>query len=145
MPRQIAWKPRLIHPSGSTSVSLARVSALAELLWWKLVPQCDDQGRMFGDSQSIKSACCPLRNELNTDNIPLLLEELNRAELVILYSNSTTLLLQIKNWWEYESPQWAYPSKISPPPNWHDKLRYRKGNKVIKDNWRETKSDSEDE
>ena len=144
MPRHIAWKPRLIHPTSATSVSLSRVSALAELLWWKIIPQCNDQGRILGDAYNVKSACCPLRNELNTDNIPILLKELERENLIILYSNSTALLLQVKSWWDYESPQWAYPSSIPPPPNWKDKLRYRKRNKVITDNW-DKKIDDNDE
>lgn len=135
MPRHIAWKPRLIHPTSSTSISLAKLSALAELLWWKIIPQCDDQGRIFGDAANIKSTCCPLRNEITLDNIPTLLKELEQENLVSVYSNSKTLFLQVIAWWDYETPQWAYPSRIPPPTHWKDKLRYRKGNKVITENW----------
>lgn len=136
MPRHIAWKPRLIHPTSATSVSLAKLSALAELLWWKIIPQCDDQGRIFGDAASIKIVCCPLRAELILENIPTLLKELEQANLVKIYTNNKTFFLQVISWWEYQTPQWAYPSRIPPLPKWKDKLRYREGNKVITINWR---------
>ena len=135
MPRQIAWKPRLIHPASATSISLSRVSALAELLFWKLIPQCDDQGRLFGNPELVKATCCPMRKELTPELIPSLLKELEQVEVIIHYSNSTTSLLQMTNWWEWESPQWAYPSSIPPPAEWKDRLRYRKGGKVVTNNW----------
>lgn len=134
MPRPPAWKPRLIHPSGATSKSLAKISDLAELLFWKIIPQANDQGRLSGDIGWIKATICPRRKEITEGNLPGLLDELGE-ELIIIYTLSSEPVIQLTTWWEHQSPQWAYPSSYPPPEGWTDHLRYRKGRKVITENW----------
>lgn len=135
MPRQIGWKPRLIHPTSATSTSLSGVSALAELLFWRLLPQSDDQGRLPANPKLLKAIACPMRDEISVEHIPSLVEELQKGGLIIQYDSSSGLLLQLRNWWTYQAPQWAYPSKYPPPQGWEDHLRYRKAREVITENW----------
>jgi len=137
MPRQIGWKARLIHPSSATSMSLANLSVLAELLFWRILPQADDQGRLTGGPKLLKAITCPIREEITAENITALLEEMEQesAQLIIRYHESNTELIQIRNWWAYQSMQWAYPSDYPSPENWQDHLRYKKGGKVITENW----------
>lgn len=135
MGRQIGWKPRLIHPSSATSLSLSQVSALAELFFWRILPQSDDQGRLPAEPTLLKAIACPMRAEITTQNIPCLLEELEKVGILIRYTSCTALLLQVVNWWAYQTPQWAYPSRYPPPEGWLDHLRYRKAGEIITENW----------
>ena len=141
----MAWKPRLIHPSCCTSISLANVSLAAEVLWWHIISQCDDQGRIVGDTKTLKGITVPVRQEITLENIPELLTELETESLIIRYSNSATPLIQVKTWWSHETPQWAYPSHYPPPTGWHDKLRYRHQGKVLTKNWSRTPAKEPDE
>ena len=124
MPREIVKKPRMIYPQIATSLSIAEVSMPAELLFWRILPQVDDQGRLPGDPRQLKAITCPLREELTPSNIPELLTELKNAGLIIHYSNSSTAYIQIVKWWDYQSAmRRVFPSQYPPPPNWQDQVR----------------------
>jgi len=121
MPREIARKPRFIYPTIATSLSIAQVSALAELFFWRLLPQTDDQGRLTGHPKQLKALACPMRDEITEKNIPELLKELEEAELIIQYSASFEPLIQIKAWWDYQAGmRRIYPSKYPPPEGWQE-------------------------
>lgn len=124
MPREIARKPRFIYPQVATSLTLTKLSPLGELLFWRILPQADDQGRLPGDPKLIKAIACPLRKEFTEDNIPLFLSELENAELIIRYSNSTDQYIQIAKWWEYQSSmRRIFPSRYPPPKGWKDIIK----------------------
>lgn len=136
MARPVQWKRRNIWPSVATSGSLAKVSALAELLFLKMIPQADDQGRLCGDIEMIKILCVPRTKQITLENLPELVDELS-CELIKLYSASNDQIIQLVSWWEYQ-PQgmlWAYPSQYPPPEGWTDHKRYRKGGEVVTENW----------
>jgi len=124
MPREIARKPRFIYPTIATSLSIAQISALAELLLWRILPQADDQGRLIGHPKQLKALACPMREEITEKNIPELLKELEGAELIIQYTASSESLIQIKSWWDYQSGmRRIYPSRHSAPEGWEDRTR----------------------
>ena len=124
MPREIVKKPRFIYPQIATSLSIASVSALAELLFWRILPQADDQGRLPGDPRQLKAIVCPMREELTAQNIPELLTELEKAELIIHYSNSSIDYIQIAKWWDYQGAmRRIFPSQYPPPEGWKDIIK----------------------
>ena len=124
MPREIVKKPRFIYPQIATSLSIAKLSVLAELLFWRLLPQADDQGRLPGNPLQLKATVCPIRKEFTDDNITGLLTELENARLIILYSNSSTDYIQIAKWWDYQgSMRRVFPSQYPPPPGWQDIIK----------------------
>ena len=124
MPREIVKKPRFIYPQIATSLSIAEVSMPAELLFWRILPQADDQGRLPGDPRQLKAIACPMRKELTEENIPVLLTELEKAKLIIRYSNSTTEYIQIAKWWDYQSSmRRVFPSQYPSPEGWQDQIR----------------------
>ena len=124
MPREIVKKPRFIYPQIATSLSIAEVSALAELLFWRLLPQADDQGRLPGDPRQLKAITCPMREELSIEKIPEFLDELEKAKLIIHYSNSSTDCIQLAKWWDYQAGmRHAYPSQYPPPKGWQDQVK----------------------
>jgi len=124
MPREIVKKPRFIYPQIATSLSIAEVSALAELLFWRILPQADDQGRLPGEPRQLKATACPLRDEMTPQKITELLSELEKADVIICYSNSTQHYIQIKKWWDYQSAmRRIFPSHYPPPQGWQDRIK----------------------
>lgn len=124
MPRDIARKPRFLYPQIATSLSLAKISALAELLFWRILPQADDQGRLSGNPVHIKAIACPIRDEFTIENIPELIKGLQGAELIICYSASSEPVIQIAKWWQYQSSmRRIFPSHYPPPKGWKDTIK----------------------
>lgn len=124
MPREIARKPRFIYPTIATSLSIAQISVLAELLFWRILPQADDQGRLTGQPKQLKAIACPMRDEITEKNIPELLKELEGADLIIQYSRSSEPLIQIKSWWSFQSGmRRIYPSKYPALEGWEDRIK----------------------
>jgi len=96
----------------------------------------DDQGRLPGDPEEIKYACCPNIDHITKTDIPELLEELDANQLIKLYTTPKTKAIQILDWWDVHRPQWAWPSQYPPPEGWQDHLRYKKSAKeVVTQNW----------
>ena len=133
MPRQ--GKPRSIHPSCSTSLSLANLSPLAELLFYHMIANADDQGRLPGDLRVLKALVCPMREEITRENISVLLGEIANQEMIVRYNDSDGPVIQLRNWWRYQQQQWAYKSRYAPPARWVDHLRFKRGGIVHTMNW----------
>ncbi|MBA7657416.1 hypothetical protein ES703_65353 [subsurface metagenome] len=91
----------------------------------------DDQGRLPGDHEEIKYAACPNIDHITKADIPELLEELEKNQLIKAYNTSKTEAIQILDWWDIHRPQWAWPSQYPPPEGWQDHLRYKKGAKTV--------------
>jgi len=96
----------------------------------------DDQGRLSGDPEEIKYATCPNIDHITKLDIPRLLDELAKNDLIKVYKTSKTEVIQILDWWDIHRPQWAWPSQYSSPEGWQDHLRYKKDAKtVLTQNW----------
>jgi len=96
----------------------------------------DDQGRLCGDPEEIKYAACPNIDHITKADIPELLEELAKNDLIKVYNTSKTEAIQFLDWWDVHRPQWAWPSQYPPPEGWQDHLRYKRGAKeVVTQSW----------
>ena len=135
MRRAIA-RGRVFPQSYSTDRRYGRLSLKAGFLFPMMWANADDQGRLPGDPEEIKYACCPNIDHITKGDIPELLEELNKNQMIKLYNTSKTMAIQLLDWWEVHRPQWAWPSQYPPPEGWQDHKRYKRGAKeVVKDNW----------
>lgn len=112
------------------------LSFLGRLLWIGLVTTCaDDQGRLRNHPRLIRSELFPL-DDIPVEEIEALLQEFARSGRVVLYQADGKDLLQIVNWWKYQTPSWASPSKYLPPPGWIDREKYHTtGSRVESRNW----------
>ncbi|GAH65647.1 unnamed protein product, partial [marine sediment metagenome] len=89
-----------------------------------------------GDPEEIKYAACPNIDHITKADIPALLEELDKNDLIKVYPTSKTKAIQLLDWWDVHRPQWAWPSQYPPPEGWEDHLRYKRGAKtVVTENW----------
>ncbi len=128
-------KGRMILRSISHSRSYGRLSLKAKVLWPLLFVQGDDQGRLSGELDEIKWLACPNVPEIH-DDIGQLLKEMEEQDMIILYTaGEDNSIIQVKNWWHWQKPQWAYPSKYPAPDGWVDHLRYRAEKEIVTINW----------
>lgn len=113
--------PRAIYPDACTSRSLSSVGPEAERLFWRLISQADDQGRLEGDALVIRSLCVPLLAKASTALVERWLRELVNAQLVVTYQHDGADLVQIVTWWRWQAGmRRAYASKWPAPEGWHD-------------------------
>jgi len=96
----------------------------------------DDQGRLCGDPEEVKYAVCPNIDHITKSDIPEILDELQRNNLIKVYETPKSAVIQLLDWWEVHRPQWAYPSEYPPPEGWKDRLRYHPTPKeIVTENW----------
>lgn len=93
---------RAVYPSAATSLSLARCSVEAQLLFTRLIAAADDQGRLQGDPMLVKSQCCPLIARANAKTVDRWLGELATNEMILRYEAHGQSLIQVTNWWPYQ-------------------------------------------
>jgi len=113
----------------------AKLTMPQRLLFCALIDTADDQGRMIGEPGFVKSKTLPY-DDLDEDTMETMLAALAENQSILLYQNSDIRYLQIVNWWEYQSPQWASPSRLPAPEGWRDRIRHRLDPKtIITCNW----------
>jgi hypothetical protein len=106
------------------------------MVWIGLVVRCaDDQGRLQDRSVLIKSQVFPA-DMVSPGEIDLALEKFREAGKIERYKSGDKSLVQILNWWKYQTPQWAMKSKYPAPAGWVDREKYHGvGGKVCNLNW----------
>jgi hypothetical protein len=124
----------MVDPAIWQSEDFAGFTFRQRVLFIGLFSNADDQGRMSAHPALIRSTV------FSYDDIPLAeiqadLDAIASARCIELYQSDGKAALQLLNWWKYQSPQWAYPSKIESPANWTDRLRFRKAGKLHTLNW----------
>lgn len=105
------------------SLSHADLSTKGKINWPILLSECDEQGRFLADAKDYKRSICPIIDEIEMDDVPDLLTELEAQRMVILYTADSRALGQIVKWWEWQKPTWARRSRYPPPPGWKDRVR----------------------
>ena len=125
---------RMIDPRLWQSETIAALTRNQRLLFIGIFSNADDQGRLRAHPALIRSLLFPF-DDIPLEEIECDLAAIAQGESILLYDVDGKRCLQVLNWWEYQTPQWAYPSKMPPPEGWRDRLRYRQDNHVIKENW----------
>lgn len=136
--RRSTARGRVFPQSYSTDRRYGRLSIKACALFPLMWANADDQGRLTGEVEEVKYAVCPNIDHIAKADIPELLEELDKNDLIKLYNynSSNAQAIQMLDWWEVHKPQWAWPSQYPPPEGWQDRLRYKKSTKeVVTLNW----------
>ena len=114
---------------------------LMRLTWIGLITAvADDQGRVLDNSSLIKSKVFVYDRNVNEAMIDEWLCKLDNAGKIIRYEIEGKRLIQIVNWWSYQTPAWANRSKYPAPKEWTDRVRCHvsgnnQGGKVETMNW----------
>jgi len=134
--RRAVARGRVFPQSYSTDRRYGRLSLKAVGLFPLIWANADDQGRLCGDPEEVKYVCCPNIDHITKADVPGLLEELERHNLIKVYETPRSAAIQILDWWDIQRPQWAWPSEYPPLNGWKDRLRYKRGAAtVVTENW----------
>lgn len=105
---------RIIRESICTSGSIDQLTWFEEVLFYRLIVNCDDYGRFDGRVAVIKSRLFPLKENLTNKHVSEAIESLASAGLVVLYEDRGRPLLYLPTWDDYQSVR-AKKSKYPSP------------------------------
>lgn len=95
---------RSIQDSVGLSESLARVSCLAERIYWRLLAHTDSYGRLAASQAKLRALCYPLLNWITDEQIAEALVDLGYVRRIQLYVHEDELYLQILDFDENQPP-----------------------------------------
>ena len=104
---------RIIKESICTSENVDKLSAFHETVFYRLIVNCDDYGRMDARPKLLASKLFPLK-DIRTNQMDDALRALTSAELVDLYEVDGKPFLQMKTWDKHQQVR-AKKSKYPSP------------------------------
>ena len=115
---------------------VSSIDYFSRLLWIGMIVTCaDDQGRLLDRAGFISADVFP-GEEVQFSDIETSLERFSAENKILRYEQAGKKLIQVINWWDYQSPQWVMPSKYPAPNDWIDRVRmHTKDSKVHTENW----------
>jgi hypothetical protein len=105
---------RIIKESICTSDSIAELSWFEEVLFYRLIVNCDDFGRYDGRVPVIKNRLFPLKEDLTAKAVKSALTKLASVGLVALYEFEGKPYLHLPTWNDHQSAR-ATKSKYPDP------------------------------
>lgn len=104
---------RILKETICTSENIDQLTAFQETMFYRLMVNCDDFGRMDARPKLLSSKLFPLK-DIRANQIEDALRALTSAELVILYTVDGKPFLQMKTWDRHQQIR-AKKSKYSAP------------------------------
>lgn len=127
---------RLIHSDLFEDDFVGSLSYFERLLWIGLFGAvADDQGRFLDNPALVRVKVFLYDANLTDDKVEQALVKLVSAGKIIRYSAGGKRLCQIANWWKYQKPRWAKPSRFPAPDGWIDRVRYQTDKGIVTENW----------
>lgn len=105
---------RIIKESICTSDSLDKLTWFEEVLFYRLIVNCDDYGRFDGRPSIIKNRLFPLKETLTTKTVSGAINKLASAGLVVLYVFENKPYLYLPTWNHHQNVR-AKRSKYPAP------------------------------
>lgn len=105
---------RIVRESICTSDSIDRLSWFEEVLFYRLIVNCDDFGRFDGRPAVVKNRLFPLKENLTLKTVETALHGLANAGLITLYVFEGKRFLCLPTWGKYQT-QRAKVSKYPAP------------------------------
>ena len=107
---------RILKESICTSDTLASLPPEAEVLFYRLIVQCDDYGRLDANPAIVRAKCFPLRtDDIKCQQIVEWLQTLHNARIIIIYEVDKKKYLQMVTWGKHQRIR-ANKSKYPAPP-----------------------------
>ncbi len=105
---------RILKESICTSDSIDELNWFEEVLFYRLIVNCDDYGRFDGRVAVIKNRLFPLKDSVTLKNVESAINKLVRAGLVSCYMANEKPFLFLPTWNEHQSVR-AKKSKYPEP------------------------------
>lgn len=93
---------RILKESICTSDSIDSLSWFEEVLFYRLIVNCDDYGRFDGRISVIKNRLFPLKDNVTNQTIKTAIEKLASVELVTLYVFEGKPYLHLPSWGSHQ-------------------------------------------
>lgn len=119
---------RIIKESICTSDSVDKLSWFEEVLFYRLIVNCDDYGRYDGRPAIIKNRIFPLKNKLSEKTVKDAILSLVKADLILYYVADGRPYIQLKTWEDHQSIR-AKKSKYPSP--YDDNCKHLQANEII--------------
>ena len=94
---------RIIKESICTSDSIDQLGWFEEVLFYRLIVNCDDFGRFDGRAAVVKNRLFPLKENLTLKNVESAINKLARVGLVVPYESGGKPFLSLPTWNEHQS------------------------------------------
>lgn len=128
-------KRRMIDGGIWANEKFAEMPCMARLLQIGLINMADDQGRLKAHPAYLRSQLFPY-DDVSLDDIHHWLQLIAANGTAVIYETDGKEYIQLVNWWQYQSLQYASPSEYPRPDGWQDRIRYNaKGNVTLTCNW----------
>lgn len=109
---------------------------MARMLLLGIINHADDQGRMMARPIYLRTEIFRYDTDITDDKVSECLKLIEANGTIELYESDGKEYLQLKNWWDYQSLQFAAPSNMPRPKEWTDRVRYNaKGGGTLTCNW----------
>ena len=116
-------KRRMISEDFFQSEGVIDWTMRQRLLVLGIIANADDQGRIRGHPKWLKSRIFPY-DDFTPKDIEDDLQAISSGnDTILLYKAKGKRCIQLTNWWEYQSLQWAKPSSLPAPDDWTDHIR----------------------
>ena len=116
-------KSRMISEDFFQSESIAELTMRQRNLVLGIIANADDQGRIRGHPQWLRSRIFPY-DDFTTKDIENDIQVISKSNnTILLYKAKGKRCIQLTNWWEYQKLQWAKPSDLPAPDDWTDRIR----------------------
>ena len=138
-------KRRMISEDFFQSEGVIDWTMRQRLLVLGIIANADDQGRIRGHPKWLKSRIFPYDDFTPKDIEDDLQAIAAGNDTILLYKAKGKRCIQLVNWWEYQSLQWAKPSDLPAPDDWTDRIRmmmYEPKRWVMTLNWFDVKDNT---
>jgi hypothetical protein len=128
---------RTIEPSIYRDEFFTSLNLIERHVWLGiLIVSADDQGRLPDKETFIRSDIFP-DDDISLTQLREALDKFISQGKLHAYSRDGKKLLQVVNWWKYQSSaSWMGASSLPSPENWIDRVRcHTKGNEIKTINW----------
>ena len=99
------------------SETVASFSFFQRLFFAGLFSNADDQGRLKAHPVLLRSMVFPY-DDIPINEIEGALALFAESGSIVVYEVDNTDHLQLANWWKWQHQNFAWPSKLPPPPDW---------------------------
>lgn len=94
---------RIIKESICTSDTLSQLTAEEERLFYRLIVNCEDYGRMEARPEIVRAKCFPLLiDKISVQQVQNWLNKLAALNLIVLYTNNGKLYLEFLTWHDHQ-------------------------------------------
>lgn len=107
---------RMLRSQISLSPQVNDLCLKGALLFTWIIPHVDDFGRLNADPRRIKAKIVPMRDDIPSNEILSLLEEMQSKNLIVLYTIEDEIYLQLSKFEKHQSGLHKRTESKIPPP-----------------------------